>query len=260
MRTDLLANITQSSSSLELAAARVLREALDNIDVHPCDEGDDIVAARSLPEEMQQLLKALTGHDPFPATQAATGAPRPDVKIVRVMDETQDMTHCNIVADGIVVYAPFEQDIEAVQAAVQARFPGLELNVAEIAALNSASRDQMILEFGRVVEQLKEVEHGNVARIRNNFWVWLDSDGAPRWSCIEQFGVMNPEQVTCYAVEDIQGLDCDEFYGIAQGLREWLISPYFYEVAVFRLLRIDLWSYGTGRDDPLVALRNRSVV
>ncbi|WP_274644370.1 hypothetical protein [Pseudomonas serbica] len=59
MKNDLLKNIGSDASPLALAAKLVLREALDNIQVHPCDEGDDAVAARQLPVEMQALLKAL---------------------------------------------------------------------------------------------------------------------------------------------------------------------------------------------------------
>lgn len=59
MRNDLLANIGADATPLAQAAKLVLREALDNIQVHPCDEGDDAVAARQLPVEMLALLNAL---------------------------------------------------------------------------------------------------------------------------------------------------------------------------------------------------------
>jgi hypothetical protein len=60
VKNDLLAGIGPDSSELEQAAKRVLREALDAERVHPCDEGDDAVAARKLPESMQALFIALT--------------------------------------------------------------------------------------------------------------------------------------------------------------------------------------------------------
>jgi hypothetical protein len=56
---DLLAHINADSSPLAKAAKIVLRAALDNIEVHPCDEGNDAVAAKQLPVEMQALLQAL---------------------------------------------------------------------------------------------------------------------------------------------------------------------------------------------------------
>lgn len=62
MKRDLLEGIGADSSPLEQAAKRVLREALDQIDVHPCDEGDDSAAADLLSPEMRALLFALTGH------------------------------------------------------------------------------------------------------------------------------------------------------------------------------------------------------
>lgn len=63
MKRDLLASVGANASPLEKAAKRVLREALDCIEVHPCDEGDDAVAAKQLPPELHALLQALTGHN-----------------------------------------------------------------------------------------------------------------------------------------------------------------------------------------------------
>ncbi|MFW5301080.1 hypothetical protein ACOAMY_17305 [Pseudomonas aeruginosa] len=63
MKRDLLASVSANASPLEKTAAQVLREALDRIPVHPCDEGDDAVAAKQLAPEMQALLQALTGVD-----------------------------------------------------------------------------------------------------------------------------------------------------------------------------------------------------
>ncbi|MFK4136735.1 hypothetical protein ACI2KR_31380 [Pseudomonas luteola] len=59
---DLLAGIGRDASSLEVAAKALLREALDNVEVHPCDEGNDTVAAKQLSPSLQALLKALTGY------------------------------------------------------------------------------------------------------------------------------------------------------------------------------------------------------
>lgn len=61
MRRDLLESINSGASPLELAAKLVLRKALDSVDVHPCDEGDDAVSAQHLSPEMQGLLQALIG-------------------------------------------------------------------------------------------------------------------------------------------------------------------------------------------------------
>lgn len=61
MRFDLLACIGDDATPLEAASKAVLRDALDDVQVHPCDEGDDRVAARSLSEPMKGLLLALTG-------------------------------------------------------------------------------------------------------------------------------------------------------------------------------------------------------
>lgn len=63
MQYDILGNIGDSASPLEKAAKDVLREALDCVPMHPCDEGDDRLAAKRLSLEHQALLKALTGYD-----------------------------------------------------------------------------------------------------------------------------------------------------------------------------------------------------
>ncbi len=59
MKNDLLALIGEDAPALERAAKKVLREALDNVPLHPCDLGDDALAAAQLPVEMQELLRAL---------------------------------------------------------------------------------------------------------------------------------------------------------------------------------------------------------
>jgi hypothetical protein len=59
MKNELLKNIGSDASPLAQAAKLVLREALDNIQVHPCDDGNDAVAAKQLPVEMQALLQVL---------------------------------------------------------------------------------------------------------------------------------------------------------------------------------------------------------
>jgi hypothetical protein len=58
-----MARTTAGNDLLQRAASVVLREALDDITVHPCDEGDDRVSSRQLPMSMQQLLFALTGYE-----------------------------------------------------------------------------------------------------------------------------------------------------------------------------------------------------
>lgn len=65
MKHDLLASVSVSASPLERAARDVLREALDSVDLHPCDEGDDAIAAKQLSPVLQALLTALTGHKAF---------------------------------------------------------------------------------------------------------------------------------------------------------------------------------------------------
>ncbi len=55
MKRDLLESIGLDASPLD-------REELDRVEVHPCDEGDDVVAARHLTQEMKILLSALTGY------------------------------------------------------------------------------------------------------------------------------------------------------------------------------------------------------
>lgn len=63
MKRDLLVAVGANASPLEQAAKRVLREALDRVEVHPCDEGDDAIAAKQLSPEMQALLQALIGQN-----------------------------------------------------------------------------------------------------------------------------------------------------------------------------------------------------
>ncbi|WP_205582866.1 hypothetical protein [Pseudomonas aeruginosa] len=60
VKRDLLADIGEGSSPLEQAAKQVLRDALDQVEVHPCDRGDDTVAAQALSPVLKALLKALT--------------------------------------------------------------------------------------------------------------------------------------------------------------------------------------------------------
>lgn len=59
MKRDLLASIGTDASPLAQAAKKVLREALDRVELHPCDQGDDTIAAKELSPELQALLQAL---------------------------------------------------------------------------------------------------------------------------------------------------------------------------------------------------------
>ena len=47
------------TGELERAARAVVREALDNVDVHPCDEHDDEVRGEKLYGPMRDLYDAL---------------------------------------------------------------------------------------------------------------------------------------------------------------------------------------------------------
>ncbi|EPG8943881.1 hypothetical protein L4Z64_001288 [Pseudomonas aeruginosa] len=68
MKRDLLASIGPESSPVKKAAKQVLREALDRAETHPCDEGDDAVAAQQLAPEMKALLGALLASKPLAET------------------------------------------------------------------------------------------------------------------------------------------------------------------------------------------------
>lgn len=63
MTRDLLEAVGANASPLEQAAKQVLREALDRVELHPCDQGDDAIAAKQLSPEMQALLQALIGNN-----------------------------------------------------------------------------------------------------------------------------------------------------------------------------------------------------
>lgn len=58
-----------SGSMEELAAAidAVLRDALDRVEVHPCDEHNDAVRANGLPDAIQRLYRARAALDMTPA-------------------------------------------------------------------------------------------------------------------------------------------------------------------------------------------------
>jgi hypothetical protein len=72
----LRADAPRAESDAVIAAARVaVRDALDDVDVHPCDTHDDAVRARGLSDPMRTLWLAL-GNQPTPASQNADdGAP-----------------------------------------------------------------------------------------------------------------------------------------------------------------------------------------
>jgi hypothetical protein len=64
-KNDLLIPLEVPSELLQRAAMAVLRDALDNVEVHVCDTADDAIAARQLPGALKQLLFALTGYETF---------------------------------------------------------------------------------------------------------------------------------------------------------------------------------------------------
>ncbi|MGU7812670.1 hypothetical protein [Burkholderia sp. AW49-1] len=54
------------TDAIVAAAKTVVREELDSVSVHPCDEHDDEVRARQLPDHMQKLYRALLATPPAP--------------------------------------------------------------------------------------------------------------------------------------------------------------------------------------------------
>ena len=46
-------------NAIEAAALEVLRDALDNVEVHPCDQNNDDIKAKQLSEPLQKLYRAL---------------------------------------------------------------------------------------------------------------------------------------------------------------------------------------------------------
>lgn len=52
-----------ADQALALAAKNVLRAALDNVELHPCDRGNDDIAAQQLSPELQELYEALKDED-----------------------------------------------------------------------------------------------------------------------------------------------------------------------------------------------------
>jgi hypothetical protein len=57
---DVAVTLARHILQLEAAARLVLREALDDVPVHPCDVEDDAVRAKGLPEPMANLYAAVT--------------------------------------------------------------------------------------------------------------------------------------------------------------------------------------------------------
>lgn len=244
MRNDLLATVLIDSSPLEKAAALVLREALDGISVHPCDEGDDVVAARSLPESMQYLLKALTGHDPFARYESvpvANLAPseavveRPVVTVTPVVDDNGDITHCDIVVGEKTLVGRLDQTSTDLREYILDECEELELTVDEIMTVTRASRKQMEREAERVKVVLEGLPAGHVAQMEGGLSFWLDKDGNLAWLEWVDFGVINPSEVYPGDIGSVGEIDTDELYAMAQHIRDWLASPKTVEVDIIWL-------------------------
>lgn len=244
MRNDLLAKVSENASQLEKAAAQVLREAMDNITVHPCDEGDDSVAARSLPESMQKLLTALTGHDPF-ARQASVpelnispsvgAAERPAVSVTPVVDEKGNITHCNIVVGGKTLVANLDQSSTDLREYILDECDELELTVEEVMTVTRASRKQMEREAERVKAVLETLPAGHVAQMEGGLSFWLNSEGSLVWVEWVNFGVTNASEVYPGDITSVGEIDTEELYSIAQNIRDWLVSPKTVEVDIIWL-------------------------
>ena len=244
MRNDLLVNVLIDSSPLEKAASLVLREALDGITVHPCDEGDDVVAARSLPESMQYLLKALTGHDPFARNAQQAPEPvaspepvkeRPAVKVERVVDANGDITHCNITVGEKVIEASLNQGSTDLREMILDECDELELTVEELMTVTRASRHQMVRESERVKLVLEKLPLGHVAKMADGLSMWIDSKGALVHADWVEFGVSLASEVNPGPIGDIGEIDTEELYSVAQIIRDWLASPKIVEVDIIWL-------------------------
>lgn len=251
MRNDLLVNVLIDSSPLEKAAGLVLREALDGITVHPCDEGDDAVAARSLSEPLQYLLKALTGHDAqaryvAPAVSAEVPAihqvapsepvqERPVVTVEPVVDDNGDITHCNITVGDKVIVASLNQASDDLSEMIRDECEELELTIPELMAVNRASRRQMVRESERVKVVLDQLPAGHVAKMEDGLSFWIDSNGALVHADWVEFGVSNASEVYPGGIDGIGEIDTEELYAVAQHIRDWLASPKTVEIDIIWL-------------------------
>lgn len=54
---------SELNAGLDRAARAVVREALDNVDVHPCDEHNDEVRGSKLYGPMRELYEALRSNE-----------------------------------------------------------------------------------------------------------------------------------------------------------------------------------------------------
>jgi hypothetical protein len=79
------------------AAKTVVREELDSVSVHPCDEHDDEVRARQLPDHMQKLYRALL----------ATPQPEPRAEVTDKLIAT-----AGLLASAVIEYPDFDGDTE----------------------------------------------------------------------------------------------------------------------------------------------------
>lgn len=250
MRHNLLAWVTDKSSELEKAAAAVLREALDAVDVHPCDEGDDTVAAKSLSQPLFKLLTALLKRSEMlegacsepqgvDGRLAVPATGRPKVTIQRVHDNSGDILYCEVaVGEGSIIQrqvARLDQPGAGLQKAILAA-TGVSLTTEEICEVKAASRYQMEKEAGRVKAYLERSPKGTVATMKCGLNFWLNGAGDLVWDEWIKPGATEPCEVSPKAIQDVEDIDSDELYRVASYIRDWLFCPRTVEVDMMWLL------------------------
>lgn len=83
------------------AAKAVVREALDSVSVHPCDEHNDDVRARQLPDYMQNLYRALLA-TPLPEPATSPGVIAAALAVIEA-DRSQTLTNEHVDALDIAI-------------------------------------------------------------------------------------------------------------------------------------------------------------
>lgn len=149
--------------------------------------------------------------------------PRPPVSITPVITPLNDISHCIITIQGVTYIARLNESSTALRDRVL-EASGVLMSDSEMLIVKNSSFHQLKREVARLEDFLQSLPTGAVAKTRESMCWWIHHDNQMVW--VKDMVLAAPvHTLKTRRIEDLNHMDTDEMYAIAQAIRGWLKSP-----------------------------------
>lgn len=150
-------------------------------------------------------------------------AQRPEVIIERVVNSTGDIERCLVKIGTHSLDAELSESSSELHWRVSS-VTGIDLTVKEVMVVTRASLAQVEREAQRLGAVLHGLPYGALAQLNDGLTFWIKSNGELVWTESMVVG-SDPSQIYPGYVADIDQIDTDELFAVAQSIRTWLTDP-----------------------------------